>query len=217
MICVIIYIFMTISAGAFYFISILLPDFAPIAIIAALLMINGAGFLLFWSLTVEGNVWIAMRMGRQNLGIANFHEQGGYFNCIAVNFSNVEVQYRGESYKLKREKIERRANGTPHIHFNVGDSEPLGITDQARAFDSTENTGFLRDMSTLIEFMMRNQMYRLLLILGVVSIVVTVLGVIFIHFVSVDPVDQKANYIASQIGNIAKALTSPTPSVIPHG
>jgi hypothetical protein len=207
---------MVLSAGAFYFISTLLPEFAPLAIIAALLMINAAGFLLFWSLTVEGNTWMARRLGRQNIGIAEFHEPGAYFNSVAVNFSNVELQYRGESYKLKREKIEYRANGIPYIHFNVGDSEPVSVNDKTRAFDSTENTGFLRDMTTLIEYMMRNQMYRLLLILSIVIIALVILATLFLHFVSVDTVSQKADIILNQVANIGKAIISPSPSVVPN-
>lgn len=211
------YGFMTVSAGAFYFISTILPDFAVLALIAALLMLNSSGFILFWSLTVEGNTWIARRLARENIGVASFHEPGAYFNDVAIDFSKQEAMYRGESYILRRDAIEYRANGIPYIHYNVGDSEPISVSKKDRVLNSSENTGFLRDMTTLIEYMMRNQMYRLLLILGIASLALIILAVVFIHFVSVGGLEEKVIHVSNQIAGIAKSLPTPTPSEIPHG
>lgn len=216
---VVFYIVFTASAGAMAFIGYLLPSYAPLFFLMALLMVNGAGFVLFWTSTVEGNVWIARRLGRENRGVVGFCEKGAYVNMISGDFSQQEIQYRAESYKLKREAIFYRGTGTPYILFNVGDSEPINISAAQRVLDSSENTGFLRDMTTLIEFMMRNQMYRLLMIIGIAAIVVTVLGVIFLHFVSIDPVSQKVDIVSNQIAAIGKAVVSPSPvpAAIPSG
>lgn len=208
------YLMLTASAVSFYFISSLLPAYGAFFIVAALLAINGAGFILFWSLTTEGSVWIARRLGRKNLGIDIFWEKGSFARFIPVMVSGLDVQIKGAYYKLRNNAMFYRSGGTPYIIHKEGDAEPILLEEREHVSDASENTQYFRNVETLIEYMMRSQQYRLLLIVSLLAIGITIIAALFIYFVGIDPVSQKADIISNQVAAVGKMLVSPTPTAI---
>lgn len=100
-----VYILLTASSAAFYFISVLLPEYGIVFFIMTLLMINGAGFILLWAFTAEGGTWIARRLGRKNVGIIRFFETGSFAQFIPADFSNEDFLIKGKHYKNREDAI----------------------------------------------------------------------------------------------------------------
>lgn len=208
-----VYVLLTASSGAFYFISLLIPEYGIVFFLMTLLMINGAGFILLWSFTAEGGTWIARRLGRKNVGIVRFFETGSFAQFIPADFSKEDFLIKGLHYKNKEDAIYYRGStGIPYIDFKINDPEPINLSNLDKRGSAEENTGYFRDIETLIEYMMRNEKYRMLMILIVASIAVTAIGIIFLYFVGIDPINQNTE---TAIRGLNQIITKLTPSISP--
>lgn len=189
------------------------PGSAPILIMMGIGMYSMGVGVFAYSMTKEGSIYLARRIGSQNIGIGAIVEKGKFLNFIEINYGDKTFQDGEDTHKMEEEKTYfRKGLNIPYSFFRHDKMEALALYDEHKGVEPQVVTALY--MSRLAVFKAiaadearRNMMIAFFIIGG---LIILAAGVLYFQ-------TSKGIEATNAVQAMIAALPHPTPLTAPGG